>query len=167
MCREVVLEVLRDVPGTAMMNQILDKVAQQARINASRRQAERRLEVSSLVSRLVDRIPAVSAAMSIMEEVIGMTVWRTGVNEVWAIMEGDKRMQRLVGWRMESQRMDERLLLESIEKEARLERVKELRKAHQGTYRCKDIEMDWSTENEMKKEWKWTGWKKRPRSMPS
>ena len=35
MCREVVLEVLRDVPGTAMMNQILDKVAQQARINAS------------------------------------------------------------------------------------------------------------------------------------
>ena len=44
--------------------------------------------------------------------------------------------------------MDERLLLESIEKDDRLERVKELRKAHQGTYRCKDIEMDWSTENE-------------------
>ena len=65
-----------------------------------------------------------AAAMSIMEEVLGMTVWRTGVNEVWAIMEGDKRMQRLVGWRMESQRMDERLLLESIEKEERLERVK-------------------------------------------
>ena len=76
------------------------------------------------MSGLVDRIPAMAAAMSIMEEVLGMTVWRTGVNDVWAIMEGDKRMQRLVGWRMESQRMDERLLLESIEKEERLERVK-------------------------------------------
>ena len=53
------------------------------------------------MSRLVDRIPAVSATMSIMEEVLGMTVWRAGVNEVWAMMEGDKRMQRLVGWRME------------------------------------------------------------------
>ena len=63
-------------------------------------------------------------------------------------MEGDKRMQRLVGWRIESQRMDERLLLESIEKEERLERVKELRKAHQEAYRVKDMAMDWSTESE-------------------
>ena len=143
MCREVV----RDVPGTAMMNQILEKVAQRARINESRRQAKLKLEVNSLVSRMIDKIPAVSAAMSIMEEVIGMTVWRSGVNEVWA-MEGDKRMQRLVGWRIESQRMDERLLLESIEKEERLERVKELRKAHQEAYRVKDMAMDWSTESE-------------------
>ena len=63
-------------------------------------------------------------------------------------MEGDKRMQRLVGWRIESQRMDERLLLESIEKEEGLERVKGLRKAHQEAYRVKDMAMDWSTESE-------------------
>ena len=44
--------------------------------------------------------------------------------------------------------MDERLLLESIEKEERLERVKKLRKAHQGAYRGMDIEMDWSNGNE-------------------
>ena len=57
-----------------MMNQILEKVAQRARINESRRQAKLKLEVSSLVSRMIDKIPTVSAAMSIMEEVIVMTV---------------------------------------------------------------------------------------------
>ena len=65
-----------------MMNQILEKDAQRARINESRRHAKLKLEVNSLVSRMIDKIPAVSAAMSIMEEVIGMTVWRSGVNEV-------------------------------------------------------------------------------------
>ena len=57
-----------------MMNQILEKVAQRARINESRRQAKLKLQVSSLVSRMIDKIPTVSAAMSIMEEVIVMTV---------------------------------------------------------------------------------------------
>ena len=57
-----------------MMNQILEKVAQRARINESRRQSKLKLEVNSLVSRMIDKIPAVSAAMSIMEEVIVMTV---------------------------------------------------------------------------------------------
>jgi hypothetical protein len=31
-----------------------------------------------------------------MEEMLSMTVWRAGVNEVWATIEGDKRMQRLI-----------------------------------------------------------------------
>ena len=56
---------------------------------------------------------------------------------------------------MESQRMDERLLLESIEKEERLEQVKKLKKADLIAYKEKDVEMDWSTEvdDEMEIDW--------------
>jgi hypothetical protein len=84
-----------------------------------------------------------------MEEVLSMTVWRAGVNEVWANLEGDKRMQRLIEWRIESQRMDERLLLESIEKEERRERVKKLIAAHLNGPKTRVTEMDWSTEDDV------------------
>ena len=148
MCREMVLDLVREDPGSAMLNQILDRVAQRARKNDSRKQAEGRLKVGGLVSGLVDRIPGVAATRSIIEEVLDMTVWRAGVNEVWAIMEGNTRMQRLVGWRMEAQRMDERLLLESIEKEERLERVKKLKTAQLLDCKEKDVEMDWNTKGD-------------------
>ena len=39
-------------------------------------------------------------------------------------MEGDRRIQRLIEWRMDNQRMDERVVLESNRKEERLEKVK-------------------------------------------
>jgi hypothetical protein len=129
MCREILLGLIRDVPGSALVDEILNRVAQQSRKNVSRRQAEERLLVRRLVSGLADSIPGLSATNSIMEEVLGMTVWRAGVNEVRANLEGDKRMQRLIEWRIYALRMDERLLLESIEKEERLERYKKLKTA--------------------------------------
>ena len=95
MCREVVLGLIRDVPGSAMVEVILARVAQQIRKDDSRRQAEGRLLVGRLVSNLVEGIPGVSATNSILEEVLSMTVWRAGVNEVWATLECHKHMQRL------------------------------------------------------------------------
>ena len=83
-----------------------------------------------------------------------MTVWRAGVNEVWATLECDKKMQRLIEWRIDSQRMDERLLLESIEKEERIERAMELKAAHKLGLSTRVTDMDWSTEdNVMEVDW--------------
>ena len=75
MCREMLLGLIRDVPGSAMVDVILNRVAQQVRRNDSRRQAEGRLLVGRLVSGLVDGIPGLSPTNSIMEEVQDMTVW--------------------------------------------------------------------------------------------
>ena len=154
MCREIVMGLVRDVPGCAVMEMILTRVAQQIRKEDSRRQAEGRLLVARLMSNLVDVIPGVSATNSILEEVLSMTVWRAGVNEVWATLEGDKRMQRLIEWRIDSQRMDERLLLESIEKEERIERAKMLGTAHKLGHLSRVTDMEWSTEEDvMEMDW--------------
>ena len=67
MCRELVLGLIRDVPGSAMVEVILARVAQQIRKDDSRRQAEGRLLVGRLVSNLVEGIPGVSATNSILE----------------------------------------------------------------------------------------------------
>ena len=66
MCRELLLGLIRDVPGSALVDVILNIVAQQAKKDDSRRQAEGRLLVGSLVSGLVDGIPGLSATNSIM-----------------------------------------------------------------------------------------------------
>ena len=76
MCRELVLGLIGDVPGSAMADVILNRVAQQVRRNDSRRQAEGRLLVGRLLSGLVDGIPGLSATTPIMD----MMVWRAGVN---------------------------------------------------------------------------------------
>ena len=58
-------------------------------------------------------------------------------------------MQRLIEWRIDSQRMDKRLLLESIEKEERIERAKELRAAHKLGLSTRVTDMEWSTEEDV------------------
>jgi hypothetical protein len=84
MCREMLLGLIRDLPCSALVDDILNRVAQQSRKNVSRSQVEGRLLVGRLVTGLVDIIPGLKATTSIMEEVLGMTVWRAGVNKVWA-----------------------------------------------------------------------------------
>jgi hypothetical protein len=67
--------------------------------------------------------------------------------------EDNKRIQRLIEWRIEAHRMDERLLLESIEKEERLEGATKLKTQLIG-HREKDIEMDWRAEDDcMEVDW--------------
>ena len=56
---------------------------------------------------------------AVMDDVPAMA-WRIRINEVWSILEKDRRMQRLIEWRMDNQRFDDRVLLESVMKEERL-----------------------------------------------
>ena len=58
-----------------------------------------------------------------------MVEGRAGVNKAWAIIEGDKRVQRLIEWRIHNQKMEERVLLESIRNEERLEKEGRLKDA--------------------------------------
>ena len=65
-----------------------------------------------------------------------MAWWRAGVNQAWAIMEGERRIQRLIECSLDNQRMDEMIVLESISKEERHEKVEKL---HEDV----EIDIDW------------------------
>ena len=73
-----------------------------------------RMTISRLVSEMVDEVRGLSVARAVMKEVLEIAWWRAGVNKAWSIIEGDRRMQKLIEWRIDSQRMEERLLLESM-----------------------------------------------------
>lgn len=122
MARELVNELVDVTPEIASEN-IAKMVA------AKRARAEGRMMITSLVADIVCKVTGVSVATAIMTEVVEMALWRAGVNQAWAIMEGDRRVQRLIQWRMDNQRMDERVVLESIERDERLERVGKLQTA--------------------------------------
>ena len=73
-----------------------------------------RMTISRLVSEMLDEVQGLSVARAVMKEVLEIAWWRAGVNKAWSIIEGDRRMQKLIEWRIDSQRMEERLLLESM-----------------------------------------------------
>ena len=66
-------------------------------------------------------------------------------------MEGDRRIQRLIEWRMDNQRMVERIVLESIRREDRLQRAGNLQDAlrhQQKVVKDDKMEIDWIIEEE-------------------
>ena len=116
MIREMVVEIVRMIPRKSAENKV-------KMIALKKAKAMDRMMISRLVSGMVDEIQGQSVAGAVIKEVLEIAWWRAGVNKVWRIIEGDRRMQKLIEWRIDSQKMEERLVLESIRKEERLEMV--------------------------------------------
>ena len=147
--KELIVEMVGMVPELAAENMY------KMMTNKKARAVDRKM-IGDLVSEMTMEVPGVSVATNIMREVLEMACWRARVNQVWAIMEGDRRIQRLIEWRMDNQRMDERITLESIRKEERLERVEKLQaalKTRRETVR--DDEMEWMTEDNVEMDMDW------------
>ena len=93
-----------------------------------------------------------------MKEVLEIAWWRAGVNKAWRIIEGDRRMQKLIEWRIDSQKMEERLLLESMRKEERLEMVGRLKDALRSKVKTGNVDMmeiDIQTEDDIEMDMDW------------
>ena len=146
MVRELVHELVEMTPGLAM-----DNVARM--LAAKRAKADGRRRITGLVVGIVCQVPGVSVATAIVKEVLEMAWWRAGVNQAWVTMEGDRRIQRLIEWRMDNQKMDERVVLESIRREERLERAGKLQDAlrnQQKVVKDDEMEIDWMIEEAVK-----------------
>ena len=78
--------------------------------------------VTKLLEDVVRNIPGTSVVRGVMEDVLEMAWLRLGLNTVWSVLVDNRRMQRMVLWRMESQRMEEKFLMECMMKEERLAR---------------------------------------------
>ena len=70
--------------------------------------------VTKLLEYVVRNNPGTSVLRGVVEEVLEMAWWRMGLNAVWSILVYNKRM---VLWRVESQRMEEKFLMECMKKE--------------------------------------------------
>ena len=78
--------------------------------------------VTKLLEDVVRNIPGTSVVRQVMEDVLEMAWWRMKLNAVWSVLVDNKKMQRMVLWRVESQRMEEQFLMECMMKEERLAR---------------------------------------------
>ena len=113
MIRETVMVLISMIPEIASEN-VANMIA------LKKAKAMDRMMISRLVLGMVDETQGRSVAGAVMKEVLEVAWWRAVVNKAWRIIEGDRRMQKLIEWRIDSQKMEERLLLESIRKEERL-----------------------------------------------
>ena len=110
-------------------------------------------EVSNeIINEIVMEIPGRAVAINIFEEILEMIGWRVNLNMAWSILEEDRKLQRMIIWRIENQRLEEVWLAEAMKKEDRLQEVK--RKTLM--FRNKVVDMDWNTGMEdevMEMEW--------------
>ena len=144
MVRELVNELVEITPGLAM-----EHVARM--LAAKRAKADGRRMITGLVAGIFCQVPGVSVATAIVKEVLEMAWWRAGVNQAWVTMEGVRRIQRLIEWRMDNQKMDERVVMESIRRDGRLERDGKLQDAlrnQQKVVKDDEMEIDWMIEED-------------------
>ena len=87
--KELIVEMVGMVPELAAENMY------KMMANKKARAVDRKM-IGDLVSEMTMEVPGVSVATNIMREVLEMACWRARVNQVWAIMEGDRRIQRLI-----------------------------------------------------------------------
>ena len=78
--------------------------------------------ITKLLGDMVRNILGTSVVRGVVEEVVEMACWRIGLKAVWSILVYDRRMQRMVIWRMETHKMEKKFLMESMWKEERLAR---------------------------------------------
>ena len=88
--------------------------------------------VTSILRELAGDVPGISSASSVVMEVVDMAwirlekIWWTSlVEDTWQIISNNQDLQRVIQWRMNNQRQEEKLLLNSIKRLERIQRSKE------------------------------------------
>ena len=103
--------------------------------------------INKLLGDVVRNIPGTSVVRGVIKEVVEMAWWRIGLNTVWSVLVNDRRMQRMVSWRMESQKMEEKFLMESMLREERLavgrKRKEEILNTIMEVDDPEEIDMEW------------------------
>ena len=77
-----------------------------------------------ILEELVSEIPGRAVAGNILDEMLEMMNWRVSLKIAWSILESDKKLQRMITWRIENQRLEEIWLAEAMKKEERLKEAK-------------------------------------------
>ena len=72
------------------------------------------------ISDLVSEIPGRALAVNIMEEILEKIGWRVILKLAWSILAEDRKLQRLITWRIVYQRLEEIWLSKAMRKENRL-----------------------------------------------
>ena len=90
---------------------------------------------------LVMEVPGRAVAGTILDEILEMVGWRVSLKLAWSILSEDRKLQRVITWRIENQRLEEMWLTEAMRKEERLQEVR--RKTAE--FKDRVVGMDWNT----------------------
>ena len=77
-----------------------------------------------ILEELVSEIPGRAVAGNILDEMLEMMIWRVNLKIVWSVLESDRKLQRMIIWRIENQRLEEIWLAEAMKKEERLKEAR-------------------------------------------
>ena len=75
---------------------------------------------NDIINELVREITGRVVAINISDEILEMTGWRVNLKMAWSILAEDRKLQRMIIWRIENQRLEEMWLSEAMKKEERL-----------------------------------------------
>ena len=59
---------------------------------------------NDIVNELVREIPGRAVARNILDEILEMIGWRVNLKMAWSILAEDRKLQRIIIWRIENQR---------------------------------------------------------------
>ena len=78
------------------------------------------LLVDSTWGKLLDRVRAREAVTGIMDEMVDKAWWKFRVENVWNIIRNEKDIQKVMIWRIDNQRQEERLMVNFRSRQERL-----------------------------------------------
>ena len=78
------------------------------------------LVVDSTWGKLLDRVRAREAVTGIMDEIVDKAWWKFRVENVWNIIRNEKDIQKVMIWRIDNQRQEERLMVNFRSRQERL-----------------------------------------------
>ena len=91
-----------------------------------------------------------------------MVWWRMNLKVAWNILAVDRKLQRVITWRMENQSMEEMWLMEALRKEERLQDAKKKK----DKLKDREVENRWTrTMWERTRLWRWSSSKKSMRNL--
>ena len=76
--------------------------------------------VDSAWGRLMDRVVAREAVTGIMDEMMDKAWWRFRVEDVWNTIRYEKEIQKVIIWRIENRRQEERLMVNFTRRQERI-----------------------------------------------
>ena len=111
---------------------IMSTMVRKKRVETETKKWESSKLVTSILRELTGEVPGRATANSVVREVINMAwislekIWWTSlVEDTWEVISNNRDLQRVIQWRMNNQRQEERMLVNSTNRMERIQRSKE------------------------------------------
>ena len=128
-------------------DKIMSTIERKKRVRTETKRWESSKLVTSILRELVGEVPVRAAASSVDMKVIDMAWnrlekirWTSLVEDTWEVISDNRDLQRVIQWRMNNQRQEEKILVNSMRRLERIQRSKEVSERWLENWRLKQKE---------------------------